>query len=100
MPRTVDDLLVCATMVTVRNHKRGSNNMLIKTDYEITVEEAIKTAMENDANYNPKSGNILWDLFDIETFMLVRTKDTKENIQEYSAIFAAFKEEVNKHNAA
>ena len=61
--------------------------MLIKTDYEITVEEAIKTAMENDANYNPKSGNILWDLFDIETFMLVRTKDTKENIQEYSAIF-------------
>jgi trehalose-6-phosphate synthase len=87
-------------MVTVRNHKRGSNNMLIKTDYEIKVAEAIETAMDNDANYNPKSGNILWDLFDIETFMLVRTKDTKENIQEYSAIFAAFKEEVIKHNAA
>jgi trehalose-6-phosphate synthase len=87
-------------MVTVRNHKRGSNKMLIQTDYEITVAEAIETAMDNDANYNPKSGNILWDLFDIETFMLVRTKDTKENIQEYSAIFAAFKEEVIKHNAA
>ena len=72
----------------------------IKTDFEITVEEAIATAMDNDANYNPKSGNVLWDLFDIETFMLVRTKDTKENIQEYSAIFAAFKEEVIKHNAA
>ena len=87
-------------MVTVRNHKRGSNKMLIETDYQIKVAEAIKTAMENDANYNTKSGNINWDLFDIETFMLVYTKDTKENIQEYSAIFAAFKEEVIKHNAA
>ena len=83
-------------MVTVRNHKRGSNKMLIQTDYEITVAEAIETAMENDANYNTKTGNINWDLFDIETFMLVYTKDTKENIQEYHTILSAFKEEFNK----
>jgi len=74
--------------------------MLIETTYQTKVATAIQTAIQNDANYAQDSDKLNWDLFDIETFMLVRTKDTKENIQEYYTILTAFKEEYEKQDAA